>query len=264
MAIKPVYTDLDFQEVGQLLKVRLHNVTDAEMTTLGGGLGAQHKGLTVWNTDQDRQFNWNGTQFQADAIDVAGDVIFRGVLGVADYDQNDAGYTTGPSNTESGSQYVISEAGTIDLAGVTVQPNASVEVGDIVLFVSPTEIFVSQRNDVAASTTVAGNIKLADQAAVDAGVEGDTAVTPATLQGKLDSEQYVKLYTETINTTGLTKYTVTHNLGLINKDAFVVNVMLNGNQISADVESVDVNSITVETFLSLTGVVVTICGASSV
>lgn len=261
MANKPIYTDYDFQKIGQLLNTRLHNVTDVTMAALAGTLGASNEGLTVWNTDQQRQLHWNGTEFQADTIAVDGDVIFRGVLGVSDYDENDGSYTTGPAYTASGSQYVISEAGTIDITGITVTPSAVVEVGDVVLFADSSTLYVIQRNDVAASEATAGNIRLATQVAVDAGIEADTAVTPATLQSKLDSEQYAKVFFDTVTTTALTPLTVNHGLGLIDADAFTINLMVGGNQISADVESVDADNITIETFLGVTDIKVTIIGA---
>lgn len=57
--------------------------------------------------------------------------------------------------------------------------------------------------------------------------------------------------------------TVTHNLGLVDKDAFVARVADSaGSEINVDVDSVDVNSITLSTLVPRTGVRVFISGST--
>jgi hypothetical protein len=76
----------------------------------------------------------------------------------------------------------------------------------------------------------------------------------------LEARDQVFTHTSTVNLVASTPLTVTHGLGLVNKDAFVINTMYNGAQISLSAVSVDVNSITLESAVSLNGVVVSIIG----
>jgi len=240
MAVKQFYHDIDLVACGQLLNARLHNVTNAEETTLAGTLGAAEEGLVIYNTDSDQIKTWDGTQFNATAPAVAGDVIFQGI--VTDFT---AGGT--PATTVAGSQYIAGAAGTIAWSGITIQPSADVEVGDVILFTSPTEAYVMQRNDVLASETTAGNIILATQAEVNAGTVTDEAITPATLAGWAANFQFAKTFFQgALALPNDTATTVTHNLGLSDANAFVINVMEAGgdSQISVDVDSVDANSLT--------------------
>lgn len=263
---KLFYHDISLVDVGQLTNARIHNVADnAAETTLAGTLGADNVGLIIYHVADDIIKTWDGTQFNAYALEVAGDVIFKGFID-ASIAIDDGGQ---PQTVEAvaGYQYVVNTAGTFDAgaSGVTLQGNQELQVGDVVIFTSTTEAYSIQRNDVYATETVEGNIRLATQAEVNAGTVADEAVTPATLQGKLDNDQYARQYTETLSLTGLgTPDTVTHNLALVNKDAFTVNVMnSSGSQISVDVDSVDANSITLTSLLALTDVVVTIVGAKA-
>lgn len=73
----------------------------------------------------------------------------------------------------------------------------------------------------------------------------------------------VKGYFSTINTTANTAYTFTHNLQLVNRDAFTLNCMYNNQQVQVQAVSVDTNTITITTTVSITGLVVTVTGFSS-
>ncbi len=66
-----------------------------------------------------------------------------------------------------------------------------------------------------------------------------------------------------INTTANTAYTITHNLNLVDKDAFTINTMLSANQVQVAVTSVSVNSITITTSVDTTGLSVTIIGVKA-
>lgn len=253
------YTDLDLKSVGQLLNTRVQNIADqTEQDALAATLGVGNEGLIIYRTDLKQTATWDGTQFIFAAIDIAGDVIFKGVV--------DASVTLdGQVEAVAGYQYVVGTAGTATATGVTFQPNATAEVGDIILFVSDTEAYIVQRNDVEATETTLGNILLATQAEVDAGTQATKAVTPLTLQTKLDGQFYTRQHTETVNLVAATPLTITHNLGLVNKDAFTINTMgPNGSQISVDVDSSDANSLTLTSLLPLNGVVVTVVGAKAV
>lgn len=253
MAKKEFYHDIDLVKVGQLVNSRFENVTDATMSTLAGTLGADNKGLVVYNVDQLALYIWNGTAFVEQAVEIAGDLIFKGVV--------DASATLdGQVEKITGYQYVVGTAGTLSATGVTFEPSAVAEVGDVFFFTAPDKAYVIQRNDLYATEGQSGNIRLATQAEVNAGVEATEAVTPATLQGKLDNGKYTSAYFASVNLAAATPLTVTHNLGLQDRDAFTVNTMFGNSQISLDVDSVDANSITLTSLVALTGVKVTVVG----
>ena len=162
----------------------------------------------------------------------------------------------------SGYQYVVDAAGTLVATGVTFSPSAVVEVGDQVLFVSATQAYIIQRNDVQATETVIGNIRLATQAEVLSGTSADTAVTPSTLSGKLKTEQYVRQYSATVSVQPLIPLVVNHNLGLVDRNAFTFNAMVNNSSVSVDVDSIDSNNIAVTSLVAIPSMRVTIQGAS--
>lgn len=254
MAVKQFYHDIDLLNVGQLLNARLHNADNAAEAVLAGLLTAAEEGHVIYNTDTDTIKIWDGTQYNSVAPAVAGDVIFQGV-------HSDLTAGGAPTTVISGSQYIMGAAGTIAWTGITINPNADVQVGDVVLFTSPTEAYVIQRNDVIASETVAGNILLATSAEVIAGTVTDEAVTPATLAAWAANFQFAKTFSATVNLPNNTAFNVAHNLALTTKDAFVVNVMDSaGSQISVDIDSVDANNITLTARPAVTGAVVTVVG----
>lgn len=258
MAVKQFYHDIDLVNVGQLIGTRKQNVTTAERDALALLLGLENVGLFVYDTDDKREYTWDGVQFVAAAIEIEGDVIFKGLID-ASLPLDDAGQPQ-PIQAVSGHEYVVSVAGTLSLTGVTFNPSGVAEVGDRVLFVSATEAFVQQRNDEQATESTLGNVRLASQAEVNDGIDALKAVTPATLQGKLDGEKYVRQFTALVNVPALTPLTVTHNLNLEDRDAFVINTMRGNSQVSLDVDSVDANSLTLTSLLPLTDVRVTIQG----
>lgn len=177
MAIKQFYHDIDLVNVGQLVGARLQNVSSSAMATLAEQLGANNKGLTVYNTSDNRIYVYNGTGFDPFQIDVAGDIKFRGVINAGN---------AAEVEKVSGYQYVVDAAGTLSASGVTFFPSAEVEVGDQVLFTSATEAYVLQRNDVQATETTLGNVALATQAEVNAGTNDTDAITAKTLHGYID------------------------------------------------------------------------------
>lgn len=270
MAERPIYADLNGFGVAQLKGFRIHNIADATAQTAfestgnnGAALGADNYGLAIYRVDLKQIGTWDGTQFNFSAIEMTGDVIFKGMLD-ASLAIDNAGQPQ-PIEAVSGYQYVVSVAGTFDAgtSGVTLQGNQALEVGDLVLFTSATEAYSIQRNDVYATDTIAGNVRLASQADVDGGTVADEAVTPLTLQEKLDGQFYVRQYSATVNIAALTPLTVTHNLGLVDKDSFTINTMRAGTQISVDVDSVDANSITLTSLVALSNVRVTVQGAKA-
>jgi hypothetical protein len=140
MAVKKFYHDIDLVSVGQLLNARLHNVDSTARATLAATpLTVDHKGLQVWDTDDNAPYIWNGVAWLRDALVITGDVVFRGTI--------DASVSLDAQATaEAGNQYVVSTAGTPSMTGVTFTPSSAVELGDVILFTSSSAATVLQRN----------------------------------------------------------------------------------------------------------------------
>lgn len=257
MASKKIYHDLDLVAVSQLLNARLHNVDNAGMATLGGSLGVSNVGLTVWNTDTEMVHVWDGVQFVALAVTVEGDVVFRDVVDAS---------TSLDAQAEAiaGYQYIVGTAGTLAMTGVTFLPDAVVQVGDMVLFTSATTAYVLQRNDVDATETVVGNVRLATQAEADAGANDTAAITSLKLQTKLETQAYTRQYTVTTDLVANTPATITHNLDLADRDAYTINVTHGNEVIGVAVVSIGANSLSVESSVALTGARITVVGAAAV
>lgn len=177
MAVKQFYHDIDLVNVGQLVGARLQNVSTTARNALAAQLGAANTGLTVYDTTEKKQYTWDGVMFQADALEVIGSVVFKGEINAAN---------AAAVEKEVGFQYVAGEDFTLTLGAGPTAVSYPLEMGDLVLFTSATTAVVTQRNDVTATEAVSGNIKLATQAEVNAGMVMDEAVTPATLHGYVD------------------------------------------------------------------------------
>lgn len=254
MAVKQFYHDIDLVKVGQLTNARLQNVADA---TALAAITTPGVGQIVYQVDTDELKVYDGSAWDTIAPVITGDVIFRGTV--------DASTSLDAQATAaSGNQYVVTTAGTLTMTGVTFSPSAVAEVGDVILFTSASQAYVIQRNDVAASTTVAGNVELADNTETAAGTDATRAVTPAGLASAMQTNLYTRQYSAVVTSvTADTPATVTHGLALVDRDAFVINVMLGNTAISVDVDSVDANSLTITSSVNLSNVRVTVVGASS-
>lgn len=265
-ASKQFYHDIDLVKIGQLVNARLQNVTDAEMSALAATLGVANKGLVVYNTTQSAQYSWDGAVFKATSIELAGDLVFKGVVDASVTLDAVGGATPTPAQVEpvSGYQYVVGTAGTLTAAGVTFSPSAVAEVGDVFFFTSPTQAYVIQRNDAEATETVLGNVRLATQAEVSAGAQATEAVTPATLAGALVANKYVKQFFATVDIpAGITGINVIHGLKLKDPAAFQLNTVdAAGNVVSFEADAIDVDTLRLRSFTALTGVKVTVQGAS--
>lgn len=255
MSSKDIYYDLDLQKVNQLLQARLQNITTADRTTLGGTLGVSNKGLVVYDTDTGFSYIWDGAAWDEQASSLTSPVQFKGVI----TDLSDPVNVVSPA---AGHMYIIGTAGTLTITGVTFSPSAVVEVGDSVLFTSATEANIFQKNDIAASETVAGNIEIATQAETDAGTDDARAVTPLKLKTYLNTKDAARAYYEGgITLVNNTPYTVTHNLGLNDANAFSVRVAnSSGSEIEVDIDAVDANSFTITAQPGVTGAKVFVVG----
>lgn len=270
MAELEFFQDLNGSGVVQLKGMRIHNIADAAAQSafegngnFGSALDSSNKGLIIYRSDLSRIAVWDGVKFVFQEIEIEGDIQFKGTFD-ASKAVDDASQPQ-PIVAKAGYQYVVSVAGTFaaGASGVTLIGNQDLQVGDQILFTSATEAYAIQRNDVYASETVEGNIRLATQAEVNAGAVADEAVTPATLHQKLVGQAYVKQYAATVTLSAGTPFTVSHGLNLIDRNSFTINVIRNNSIISVDVDSVDANSLTLTSLVPLSGVRVVVQGASA-
>ena len=247
MATKLYYHDLDLVKVSELLNARIHNITTANRTTLGGTLAADNKGLLVYDTDLNGFYVWNGSAWAAVTSTVSGAMTFKGVV---------AFNATEPTSPATGDFYLFSNSGSNTWEGTTV-----VEAGDSVVWDGTAWKFI-QGNVLDASETVKGVVELATTGEAETGTDTTRAVTPAGVQAKLINYRAAKVYYgSSISLTANTPATVAHNLNLQNRNAFTINVMDSGHSaISVDVDSTDQNNLTLTSAVSLTGVSVTIIG----
>lgn len=253
MATKDYYHNIDLKEVSQLLNARIHNVTTAARTALGGGLNTDHIGLHVWDTDEKLQYYWDGAQWIQGVTTIVGAMIYKGTHG---------DLATEPAGKEIGHVYVLTTGGTITWAGQTIEPNTTVQANDQVIYRGGDIWDVVQGDADEATETNLGLVELATQTEVNTGTDATRVITPATLAAWAAALSLTKTYYTNAETlVALTPKTITHNLGLQNKDAFTIRVAAsNGSDIAVDVDSVDVNSLTVTSALPLTGVKITVIG----
>lgn len=254
MAKKEFYHDIDLVKVGQILNARVHNVTTAERTTLGGTLNTNHTGLAVFDTDEDFPYWWDGAQWISAAPTVAGAMVYKGAY---------SDTANEPANPEVGHVYLWTGAdATLTWAGKTFSPDATIETNDQLIYRGSDTWDIYDGSEEQASETVAGIMALATQAEAIAGLVTDEAITPATLHAVINSLELSKTYFETATLTAFTPYTVNHGLNLQNKDAFVLRVAdSTGSEIEVDVDSTDANNCTVTSFLGLTDVRIAVVGS---
>lgn len=252
MGARQVGTDLDFSKVAQILNARVHNLTTTERNTLAGTLNGANTGLHVYDTTEKQPYYWDGSAFVP--TKVQGAMVYKGTTN---------SLTTAPSNPETGFTYVYTgTAGTLTWAGQTFSPDANVEVGDILIYRGSNTWDIIEGNDVQATETQLGNVRIASQAKVNAGLDQNDAVVSSTLNGYVQAKAFAKTYfNNTVNLVALTPLTVTHNLGLQNKSSFVCSVKdSSGSEIVVDVDANDANSILLTSVVAFSNLSVTIIG----
>lgn len=246
MAAKEFYHDIDLVKVSQLLNFRVHNRTTAERTTLAGTLSSTHKGLSVWDTDLSKLYIWDGSAFVSPGA-VAGAMTFKGVV---------AYNATEPGSPATGDYYVFSTAGTN-----TWETSDVVQVGDSVVWDGTNWKFI-QGNVLAASETVAGVLEIATTSETNTGTDDVRAVTPLKLAGYATTKAFAKTYyAGSLTLVANTPLTVTHSLGLQNRNACVAMVWDSTHSaISVDIDSVDTNSLTITSAVALSGAQICVIG----
>lgn len=244
MASKDILHDLDLQQTGQILNTRIHNITTSARTTLAGSLNTNHKGLQVFDTDLNSPYYWTGSAFIAGISSVVGAMVYRGAY---------SSLTTTPTTPAIGDVYVLTTAGTLTWATQTFNPSAVVQVNDQVVYRGSNIWDVLQGNAIETTNSSLGVSQVATQSEVNAGADTTHSVVSSTLTSFVNTKGFAKTYfSGNVTTVANTPLTITHNLALQNKDAFTISVKnSSGSEVSVDVDSVDVNSLTVTTGVAL-------------
>jgi hypothetical protein len=253
MAEKGIYVNLNGQKVNIIKDFRLNPLTTANRTSLGATLNSAHTGLQCYDTDENINYFWTGSAWTGAVAPVAGMMQYNGPH---------ASLTTAPAGASDGDVYYMNTSGTLTFAGVTFSPSAVVQIGDQIVRRSATEYDVIQGNAVQATETVPGVMEIATQGETNTGTSDVVAVTPLKLATYNAAQGYAKkFFQNAITLVANTPLTVTHNLALSNKDAFVISVKDSvGSEVIVDVDSVGVNSLTIESAIAATNVTVTVVG----
>lgn len=253
MATKQYWFNIDGVKVGILKDWRHNPLTTAQRTTLAGTLNSNHAGLGCFDTDLLQMYYWSGSAWVSGSASVSGAMTYKGVY---------SNLTTTPSPTSNGDTYIMTSGGTLTWAGITFSPSAVVQVGDLLIQRDATNWDVIQGNSVLSTETVAGIIEVATQAETNTGTDDTRAVTPLKLATYVSSQGLSKTYFASgLTLVANTPLTISHNLSLQNKDAYVISVKdSNGSEVSVDVDSTNTNSLTIESSVAATNVTVTVIG----
>lgn len=246
MAVKIYGHDIDLSKLSSLLNFKIHPITTADRGTLAGTLSTTHKGLSVWDTDLSLLYCWNGSAFVAQG-GIAGAMTFKGIVAFGAVE---------PSSPATGDTYVFSTAGTN-----TWNTSDVVQIGDSAIWNGTDWSFI-QGNVLAASETVAGVIEIATQAETNTGADDTRAITPAKLTSFIATKALAKVYfNASVTLVANTPLTITHGLALQNRNAFVCEVKDSGHSVvGVDIDSTDVNNITLTSAIAGSGYQVTIIG----
>lgn len=235
--IKSQNTGLDFQKVGIIKDSLINPVTTAQRTTLAGTLGVNNKGLAAYDTDELKFYVWTGTAFAVNPVVQSG-LTPRG---------NVAYNATEPVSPLTGDLYVFTTAGTN-----TWNTSDVVQIGDYVYWDGTIWQFV-QGNVVLATTSIAGIVQIATQGEVNTGTDTSKSVTPATLKSWSETKALAKVYFVTgLTLVADTPLTVTHNLGLQNRNSFTFNLMISNSSADVDVDSIDANNLSLTSSVAAT------------
>lgn len=176
--------------LGQLVGARIQNVTsdgrlllEGQLAELENSTGVSRAGNVVFDVEEQALFIYSGAtqKYEPVSFDLEGDVSYQGPITPANADTADV-------VASKGFQYVVTQSGTLSKTGVTFQPSATVEVGDIVLFWNSSLAYVLQTNFGPATTEKRGHVEIASQEEFDSGV-GNGIVTPAVFAGSTYRQQ---------------------------------------------------------------------------
>jgi uncharacterized membrane protein len=243
MATKASYSGKDYLKLGILKDFLANPLTTSARNTLAATLGSSHKGLVVYDTDLSTFYVWNGTIFAVNSSVQSG-LTPKG---------NVAYNATEPATPTIGDLYVFTTAGTNTWDGAGGSTGSTiVQISDQVYWDGSAWQFI-QGNTVSATETVQGIAEIATQAETNTGTDDVRFITPL----KLASHESTKAFGKTYFASGLslvanTPLTVNHALGLQNRNAFTFNMMVSNSNADVDVDSTDVNNITLTSNVAAT------------
>jgi hypothetical protein len=224
------------------LNLNFNQLLNAKFQVLATDPVAPQEGQFWFNSAEDRVKYYDGvsTQLVANLNDITGLLDYKGGYDAAANTPNlDATPTAG--TIFKGDTYTVTVAGTFYTEDVQVGDMLIAEIDDPAALSDWTLV---ERNQNPASTTVAGYIRLATQAEVNAGVATDLAVSPATLQGYLATLSLVESFTTTVSVgTAQGAVNINHGLG---STSVIVSAYLANEEVGITVTRVDANNITVE------------------
>lgn len=235
---KAFYTDIDLKR-NQLLGARYENASVAPATP--------SLGQVYFDTALIKFLGWNGTvwidlsQIITNAITVKGEIA------------NASTSPALPTVYSIGDAYFITTtAGSV--GGITVK------IGDQIIR-STSGWFALEADLVAATTAIAGFVRLALQTEVNTGTDATTAVSPATLAGYISQALFTKKYrTLVASVVANTATTITHNLNLLNPEDATTLTKVAGLEVELTVNYVTVNTLTITSNQALTNVTVVVIG----
>lgn len=104
--------------------------------------------------------------------------------------------------------------------------------------------------------------QVASQSEVNAGLDTTHPVVSSALNSFVTTKAFAKTYFNSdVSTVANTPLAVTHNLGLQNKDAFIVSIKNSlGSEVSVGVDSIDTNTLTITSAIGLSNLKVCIIG----
>jgi hypothetical protein len=243
-----LYRNLDLVKVNEVLNARIHNVDNTTVATLAGTLNTGHKGLIVYNTEEEGLYFWDGAAFVAASSTIAGAMTFKGGI---------AHNATEPATPSTGDLWVFNSAGT----NTWNSGSREVEIGDSAVW-NGSDWNIIQANVVTATESVKGVVELATTTEATTGTDTERAVTPAGLAARESGRKLARSYFASgVSVSANTPFTVEHNLALQNRNAFTINIMdSNHSAVMMDVDSVDQNNLTITSSIALTGLHVFVVG----
>lgn len=244
--MKLINTGHDFQKVGIIKDGLFNPLTAAQITTLAGTLGAGNKGLGVYDTDNFVFKVWTGAAFAANPVAQSGLTPKGGSTFNA----------TEPGSPVTGDLYIFTTAGTNTWGG----GSNVVQINDQVFWDGAAWEFL-QGNSVQGSTSIQGLVQLATDAEAITGTDTAKAVTAANVAAREASRKVARVYfVGSLTLVADTPLTVTHSLGLQNRDAFVADVKVSNSSIEVDIDSIDVNSLSITSSVAASSVNITVIG----
>jgi hypothetical protein len=238
MATKRFFVNINLNG-NQLIAARYEN-----SATFPTGPGP---GQTFFNTADNRFYGWNGSAW----VDLS--QVINSPITIRD-DINNAGTNPAfPASPTTGDSYFITTQGG-SVGGL------SVEIGDQLIY-GKSGWFVLQRNLQAATTAIAGFVRLATQQEIINASDATTAISPAGLAAFLLNFLYSRKFR--INIASLaanTATTITHGLNVANPADVVTAVYQDGAEIVVDIKPTTANALTIESNQALGNVTLVVVG----